>query len=51
MVAVAVLYPFTQRGFDGFAWNTPGMLLLNYGAITVSAWWLWRTRKPGTFRR
>ena len=41
--AVPVLYPFTQRGFDGIAWNTPWMLALNYAAIAATAWWVWRS--------
>lgn len=46
--AVSVLYPFTYRGFDGLAWNTPWFLLLNYASLGVAAlWlWLWRTRRP-----
>ena len=31
-----VLYPFTERGFDGVAWNTPLALALNYTALTVA---------------
>ncbi len=46
--AVPVLYPFTQQGFDGIAWNTPWMLALNYAAIVASTWWVWRS---GTARR
>ena len=30
---VPVLYPFTQRGFDGLAWNTPWFVALNYSAM------------------
>jgi hypothetical protein len=33
---VAVLYPFTQRGFDGIAWNTPALLIFNYTAIALA---------------
>lgn len=43
--AVPVLYPFTERGFDGLAWNTPWMLALNYAAIAAVGWWVWRTGK------
>ena len=42
---VPVLYPFTQRGFDGIAWNTPWMLALNYAAIAATTWWVWRSGK------
>ena len=36
-----VLYPITQRGFDGLAWNTPWFLVANYLALAlVGAWWL-----------
>lgn len=31
-----VLYPFTERGFDGVAWNTPLALALNYAALAVA---------------
>ena len=30
-----VLYPFTQRGFDGIAWNQPWFMLLNYASLAV----------------
>ena len=33
-----VLYPFTQAGFDGIAWNTPWSLAVNYGALAAT--WL-----------
>lgn len=42
---VPVLYPFTQRGFDGLPWNTPGFQLLNYGALGLAGLWLWRSRR------
>ncbi len=45
--AVPVLYPFTQRGFDGLAWNTPWFLALNYLAIAVAASWLLISRPKG----
>jgi hypothetical protein len=41
---VPVLYPFTQRGFDGLAWNTPGFQLVNYAVLGVAALALWLTR-------
>jgi hypothetical protein len=31
-----VLYPLTERGFDGVAWNAPLALALNYGAIVTA---------------
>ena len=43
--ASPVLYPFTQRGFDGIAWNTPGFMALNYTAIAAVAVWLLISRK------
>ena len=46
--AVPVLYPFTERGFDGIAWNQPWMLALNYAAIAAAAGWLWRSRRPAS---
>lgn len=41
---VPVLYPLTMRGFDGLAWNTPWFMVLNYSAITVCMFALWRRR-------
>ena len=38
--AVPVLYPFTQRGFDGIAWNTPWFLALNYMTLAGVGVWL-----------
>jgi hypothetical protein len=40
-----VLYPITQRGFDGIAWNTPWFVVLNYTALAITAAWLWRNAK------
>jgi len=39
-----VLYPFTQRGFDGVAWNTPAFMAANYAGLAAAAAWLWVTR-------
>ena len=39
-----VLYPITQRGFDGLAWNTPWFLVLNYVVLATVAGWLWWSR-------
>jgi hypothetical protein len=41
-----VLYPFTLRGFDGVAWNTPWFLALTYAAIAITLAGLWITRSP-----
>ncbi len=44
---VPVFYPFTQRGFDGIAWNTPWLMALNY--VVLGLTWLWillNRRKP-----
>lgn len=38
-----VLYPFTQRGFDGLAWNTPAFMAANYLAMAAAAAYLWLT--------
>jgi hypothetical protein len=35
-----VLYPITQRGFDGIAWNTPWFMALNYTVLGVVTVWL-----------
>jgi hypothetical protein len=35
--AVPVLYPFSDRGFDGVAWNTTGFMVLNY-ALLAAVW-------------
>ncbi len=40
-----VLYPITERGFDGIAWNTPWFMALNYAALAITALWLWRNAK------
>jgi len=40
-----VLYPLTQRGFDGLAWNTPWFLAVNYFALAAATTWLvWSSR-------
>ena len=45
--AVPVLYPFTERGFDGIAWTTPWFMVLNYaGLVLVGIWLLVRRRLP-----
>src|SRR5450759_146366 len=31
-----VLYPITQRGFDGLAWNTPWFMVLNYVVLAAA---------------
>lgn len=43
--AVPVLYPFTERGFDGIAWITPWFMALNYTALVAVGAWLLMTRK------
>jgi hypothetical protein len=40
-----VLYPITQWGFDGFAWNTPWFLVLSCAVLCAVGWWLWRSRR------
>ncbi len=42
--AVPVLYPFTERGFDGIAWITPWFMALNYLALAAAGVSLWLTR-------
>jgi len=42
--AVPVLYPFTERGFDGIAWNTPWFMALNYVVLALAGLWLLLTR-------
>ena len=39
-----VLYPITERGFDGLAWNTPWFLVLNYVVLCGAGLWLWWSR-------
>ena len=39
-----VLYPITERGFDGLAWNTPWFMVLNYSALVAVGFWLWRAK-------
>ena len=44
-----VLYPITQRGFDGVAWNTPWFMVVNYLALTLACTWLaWSCRSRPT---
>ena len=40
-----VLYPITEQGFDGLAWNTPWFLVANYVALGLTAVWLFRSRE------
>jgi len=42
-----ILYPFTERGFDGLAWNTPWFMVLNYAALAAVGWWLVRRQSHG----
>ena len=42
--ASPVLYPLTERGFDGIAWNTPWFLLLNYVVLAAVGLGLWFSR-------
>jgi len=43
--AVPVLYPFTERGFDRIAWNTPWSMALNYVVLALTGLWLLLTRR------
>jgi len=43
---VPVLYPFTERGFDGLAWNTPWFMVANYLVIACAIVYLRLTRRP-----
>ena len=45
-----VFYPVTQRGFDMVAWNTPAFMAVNYFALAVAAWWIYRRRNRGRLR-
>jgi hypothetical protein len=49
--ASPVLYPLTERGFDGMAWNTPWFMVLNYLALAGTGVWLWMTRMRGASRQ
>jgi hypothetical protein len=42
--ASPVLYPITQRGFDGLAWNTPWFIGVNYAALVAVGLWLLKSR-------
>ena len=44
--AVPVLYPFTERGFDGVAWATPWFMVANYLALASVGVWLLASRRP-----
>lgn len=43
--ATPILYPFTDEGFDGIAWNTPWFLFANYAVLSVTYLLLYWTRK------
>ncbi len=43
--AVPVLYPFTERGFNGIAWTTPWFMVLNYATLAAVGAWLLMSRK------
>ena len=43
--AVPVFYPFTYRGFDGLAWNTPAFFVINYTLLAAVFLWLWLSRQ------
>lgn len=49
--ASPVLYPLTERGFDGIAWNTPWFMVLNYLVLVGTGVWLWMTRMRGASRQ
>ena len=42
--ASPVLYPFTERGFDGIAWNTPWFMVLNYAVLGAIGLWMLHAR-------
>ena len=41
---VQVLYPFSDRGFNGLPWNTPWFMVVNYVLLTGVILWLFITR-------
>lgn len=42
---VAVLYPLSDRAFDGIAWNTPWFFVVNYLLLIATYVWLLATRR------
>lgn len=42
---VPVFYPLSYRGFDGVAWTSPWVIILNYVGLAIAAAWLYRTRE------
>ena len=44
-----VLWPLTERGFDGIAWPTPWFMVLNYCALALVGVWQVRhsSHRPG----
>lgn len=42
-----VFYPMTYWGFDGWAWNQPAALALNYAALAGVWFWLLRNGQRG----
>jgi hypothetical protein len=43
--AVPVLYPLSNWGFDGVAWNERWFMVLNYVALSATWIWIFRTAK------
>ena len=48
--AVPVLYPFTERGFDGIAWTTPWFMVVNYLSLAGVGLWLLLSRRRANAR-
>jgi membrane-bound metal-dependent hydrolase YbcI (DUF457 family) len=46
-----VLYPLTERGFDGIAWITPWFMVVNYPALGFVGLLLLRSRKHRPHQR
>lgn len=43
---VPLLYPFSERAFDGIAWTEPWLLAVNYALLAAVFAWLYRRRLP-----
>jgi hypothetical protein len=48
--ASPVLYPLTERGFDGIAWITPWFMVANYLVLGVTGLLLFRSRNSRSKR-
>lgn len=39
------LWPLSGWKFNGFSWGTPWFIVVNYGALLLTIWWLRQKKK------